>query len=112
MTSQVKYDTMNSVTDTGDNNMKKKNFYYKVETLKRNKMYGYNTNEVSIYYLDSDGAPHLIDRVTYQTGCTPGAQNEAFKLLKDTGHIPAIIYEHFDFHDSGAYKDYNLYEMF
>ena len=89
-----------------------KNFYFKVETIKRNRTYGFNTNEISIYYLDKEHAPHLIDRITYQTGSTPGAQNEVFKYLKEHGYISQYKYKHFDFHESGAYKQYNIYEMF
>ena len=30
-------------------------FYFKDVTIKRNKMYGYNIQEVSVYYLDKEG---------------------------------------------------------
>ena len=38
----------------GDNIMTRK-FYFKDVTIKRNKMYGYNIQEVSVYYLDKEG---------------------------------------------------------
>ena len=62
-------------------------FYFKDVTIKRNKMYGYNIQEVSVYYLDKEGQPHLIDRLNYQTGSTPGSKQEVFNLLSERGYI-------------------------
>ena len=62
-------------------------FYFKDVTIKHNKMYGYNIQEVSVYYLDEEGQPRLIDRLTYQTGSTPGNKQEVFNFLSDKGYI-------------------------
>ena len=86
-------------------------FYFKDELIKRNKMYGYHIREVSIYYLDKEGDPHLIDRITYQTGSTPGNKQEAFDFLADNGYVPQK-YKGKNYYDSGAYKIYKLFEMF
>lgn len=94
----------------GDNIMARK-FYFKDVTLKHNKMYGYNTQEVSIYYLDNEGAPHLIDRINYQTGSTPGNKQEVFKYLSENGYV-SQKYKGKNYYDSGAYKVYKLFEMF
>ena len=88
-----------------------KRFYFKDVTIKRNKMYGYNIQEVSIYYLDKEGQPYLIDRITYQTGCTPGNKQEVFNLLIAKGYI-SQKYKGKNYYDSGAYKIYKLFEMF
>lgn len=86
-------------------------FYFKDELIKRNKMYGYHIREVSIYYLDKEGDPHLIDRITYQTGSTPGNKQEVFNYLSERGYI-SLKYKGKDYYDSGAYKIYKLFEMF
>lgn len=88
-----------------------KKFYFKNVTIKHSKMYGYNIQEVSVYYLDKEGRPHLIDRFTYQTGCTPGAQQEVFNFLSKNGYV-SQKYKGQDLYDSGAYKIYRIYEMF
>ena len=88
-----------------------KRFYFKDELIKRNKMYGYHIREVSIYYLDKEGDPHLIDRITYQTGSTPGNKQEVFNYLSDNGYI-SQKYKGKNYYDSGAYKIYKLFEMF
>ena len=86
-------------------------FYFKDVTIKRNKMYGYNIQEVSVYYLDKEGQPHLIGRTTYNTGSTPGNKQEAFDFLADNGYVPQK-YKGKNYYDSGAYKIYKLFEMF
>ena len=86
-------------------------FYFKDELIKRNKMYGYHIREVSIYYLDKEGDPHLIDRIIYQTGSTPGNKQEVFNLLTAKGYI-SQKYKGKNYYDSGAYKIYKLFEMF
>ena len=86
-------------------------FYFKDELIKRNKMYGYHIREVSIYYLDKEGDPHLIDRITYQTGSTPGNKQEVFNYLSERGYI-SLKYKGKNYYDSGAYKIYKLFEMF
>ena len=86
-------------------------FYFKDELIKRNKMYGYHIREVSIYYLDKEGDPHLIDRITYQTGSTPGNKQEVFNFLSERGYI-SQKYKGKNYYDSGAYKIYKLFEMF
>ena len=86
-------------------------FYFKDVTIKRNKMYGYNIQEVSIYYLDKEGFPNLIDRITYQTGSTPGNKQEVFNFLTGKGYI-SQKYKGKNYYDSGAYKIYKLFEMF
>lgn len=87
-----------------------KNFYFKQETIKRSKMYGYLVKEVSIYRLSKDGHPILLDRITYQTGSTPGAKQEVFNYLVDNKYIPQKYKG--DMYDTGAYKIYNVFEMF
>ena len=86
-------------------------FYFKDVTIKHNKMYGYNIQEVSVYYLAEEGQPRLIDRLTYQTGSTPGNKQEAFDFLADNGYVPQK-YKGKNYYDSGAYKIYKLFEMF
>lgn len=76
-------------------------FYFKDVTIKRNKMYGYNIQEVSVYYLDKEGQPRLIDRITYQTGSTPGSKQEVFNLLTDKGYI-SQKYKGKNYYDSGG----------
>lgn len=96
-----------------------KHFYYKDVTVKRNKMYGYNIQEISIYYLDKEKAPHLIDRIQYQTGGTPGAKQEilnyltsrAFGVNKEKYFIPKK-YSGKNYYDDGIYKKYIIHEMF
>ena len=86
-------------------------FYIKDEFIKRNKMYGFSYRRLSIYFLEKDGQPHLIDRLEYQTGSTPGARQMAFNHLVDKGYIPKK-YGHKDMYESGAYKIYSIFEMF
>ena len=86
-------------------------FYFKDELIERNKMYWYHIREVSIYYLDKEGDPHLIDRITYQTGSTPGNKQEVFNYLSERGYI-SLKYKGKNYYDSGAYKIYKLFEMF
>lgn len=86
-------------------------FYFKNVTIKHNKMYGYNTQEVSVYYLDKEGQPHLIDRFNYETGSTPGAQQEVFNFLSKNGYI-SQKYAGKKYYESNAYKVYKLFEMF
>ena len=86
-------------------------FYFKDVTIKRNKMYGYNIQEVSVYYLDKEGQPRLIDRLNYQTGSTPGSKQEVFNLLSERGYI-SQKYKGKNYYDSEAYKVYKLFEMF
>jgi hypothetical protein len=74
-------------------------------------MYGYNTQEVSVYYLDKEGQPHLIDRFNYQTGSTPGVHQEVFNFLSKNGYI-SQKYTNKKYYESGAYKIYKLFEMF
>lgn len=88
-----------------------KRFYFKEEVIKRSKMYGYLVKEVSIYYLDREGCPHLIDRIQYQTGCTPGVRQEVFNYLCSKGYIPKKF--HGDYYGEACpYKTIKLFEMF
>lgn len=86
-------------------------FYYKEVTIMYSKMYGYNIQEVSVYYLDKEGQPHLINRFTYQTDSTPGARQEVFNFLSENGYV-SQKYKGKDLYDSGAYKIYKIFEMF
>ena len=86
-------------------------FYFKDVTIKHNKMYGYNIQEVSVYYLDEEGQPRLIDRLTYQTGSTPGNKQEVFNFLSERGYISQKS-KGKNYYASGAYKIYKLLEMF
>ena len=88
-----------------------KRFYFKEEVIKRSKMYGYLVKEVSIYHLDREGCPHLIDRIQYQTGCTPGVRQEVFNYLCSKGYIPKKF--HGDYYgEAQPYKTIKLLEMF
>lgn len=96
-----------------------KKFYFKDVTIKRNKMYGYNIQEVSVYYLDKEGQPHLIDRFNYQTGSTPGNKQEIVDYL--TSHAYGLDKPHYyipkkyngkNYYDDEIYKKYKIFEMF
>ena len=86
-------------------------FYFKDVTIKHNKMYGYNIQEVSVYYLDEEVQPRLNDRLNYQTGSTTGNKQEVFNFLFYCGYI-LQKYKGKNYYDSGAYKIYKLFEMF
>lgn len=86
-------------------------FYFKEATIKHSKMYGYNTQEVSVYYLDKEGQPHLINRFTYKTSSTPGVKQEVFNFLSNNGYI-SQKYAGKNYYESYAYKVYKLFEMF
>ena len=61
--------------------------------------------------LTKRGYPNLIDRITYQTGSTPGNKQEVFNLSIAKGYI-SQKYKGKNYYDSGAYKIYKLFEMF
>ena len=91
-------------------------FYYKNVTIKHNKMYGYNTQEVSVYYLDQTGQPHLIDRFTYHTGSTPGPEQEIVDYLTShaygKGYFIPKKYHGKKYWEDNIYKTYRIFEMF
>ena len=95
------------------------NYYFKQETIKHSKKYGYQVRECSIYLLDEkDMHPIKIGTCQYNTGSTCGATNEVFAFLVKQGrmvNIKAPIYgtgTTIYFSDSVANELNNIYELY
>lgn len=88
-----------------------KHFYYKDTFIRANKTYGYHVKEVSVYSIDKDKEVHLIDRIEYTTGSTPGPKQIAFTALGNRGLV-AKKYIGRDYYNSGAYKVIKLHELY
>lgn len=85
-----------------------KHFYFSVTTLKRNKTYGYNTNEIRIYRIrKEDKVPVLISTVTYSTGSNPGTRVLTYQELINKGYIPKK-YNNIDYYEQ---KEYIMHEL-
>ena len=90
----------------------KTRFYFKEEVKSRNKRYGYNNCELTMYYLDKKGSPHIIDVLQYNSGSYAGGEQTTYRYLVEHGYIPKKYIDDQYYGDKLVYKHIKIFQLY